>query len=290
MRPDAGRLWGRCWELHPSVVPPSLALIVPPMQPRGRPTCTDNKDSAVCVRPRAQTAPLRACCYHRPWMAARDSRMVRGVRPSAASVVVGMCRACKPPPRPSISGSRTSCAGRDAGNSEERAQPQGRAPQTSSPCTTYGDRQAQPRRRHTMTANESTAQDQVGLQFSVYPLRQAHLHAAIEAAVQAAAKAGVNVTVGRLSTFAPGDEESVFAAHLPTSREPSWRGSVRSFAPSGACAHTRLQEFRLWEGPNPGERANSYGPCRASRARAAHEIACESGACGTPGSSPAAAW
>ncbi|HEY5386361.1 MAG TPA: YkoF family thiamine/hydroxymethylpyrimidine-binding protein [Thermoleophilia bacterium] len=56
------------------------------------------------------------------------------------------------------------------------------------------------------------AENQVGLQFSVYPLRQAHLHAAIEAAVQAAAKAGVDVTVGRLSTFAPGDEESVFAA------------------------------------------------------------------------------
>jgi uncharacterized protein YqgV (UPF0045/DUF77 family) len=63
-----------------------------------------------------------------------------------------------------------------------------------------------------MTASEATVKDQVGLQFSVYPLRQAHLHAAIEAAVQAAAKEGVDVTVGRLSTFAPGDEESVFAA------------------------------------------------------------------------------
>jgi len=63
-----------------------------------------------------------------------------------------------------------------------------------------------------MTASEPTAQDQVGLQFSVYPLRQAHLHAAIEAAVQAAATARLDVTVGRLSTFAPGDEESVFAA------------------------------------------------------------------------------
>ena len=62
-----------------------------------------------------------------------------------------------------------------------------------------------------MTANEPTAPDKVGLQFSVYPLHQAHLHAAIEAAVQAAAKAGLEVTVGRLSTFAPGDEESVFA-------------------------------------------------------------------------------
>lgn len=30
--------------------------------------------------------------------------------------------------------------------------------------------------------------------------------------MQAATKAGVDVTVGRLSTFAPGDEESVFAA------------------------------------------------------------------------------
>jgi uncharacterized protein YqgV (UPF0045/DUF77 family) len=61
-----------------------------------------------------------------------------------------------------------------------------------------------------MTANKPA--DRVGLQFSVYPLRQTHLRAAIEAAVQAAAKAGVEVTVGRLSTFAPGDEESVFAA------------------------------------------------------------------------------
>ena len=63
-----------------------------------------------------------------------------------------------------------------------------------------------------MSASEPTARDQVGLQFSIYPLRQAHLHAAIEAAVQAAAKAGLNVTVGRLSTYAPGDEDSVFAA------------------------------------------------------------------------------
>jgi uncharacterized protein YqgV (UPF0045/DUF77 family) len=63
-----------------------------------------------------------------------------------------------------------------------------------------------------MTANEPQAQDQFGLQFSIYPLRQAHLHAAVEAAVLAAAEAGVDVTVGHLSTFAPGDEESVFAA------------------------------------------------------------------------------
>ena len=63
-----------------------------------------------------------------------------------------------------------------------------------------------------MTTNEPSAQDRVGVQFSVYPLRQEHLHPAIEAAVKAAAAEGVEVTVGRLSTFAPGDEESVFAA------------------------------------------------------------------------------
>ncbi len=63
-----------------------------------------------------------------------------------------------------------------------------------------------------MMVSESAGQGHVGLQFSVYPLRQAHLHAAIEAAVQAAAEAGVDVTVGRLGTFATGDEASVFAA------------------------------------------------------------------------------
>ena len=63
-----------------------------------------------------------------------------------------------------------------------------------------------------MSAREAASESQVGLQFSVYPLRQEHLHPAIEAAVQAATQEGVDVTVGRLSTFAPGDEESVFAA------------------------------------------------------------------------------
>ena len=63
-----------------------------------------------------------------------------------------------------------------------------------------------------MSVRESASESQVGLQFSVYPLRQEHLHAAIEAAVKAAAAEGVEITVGRLSTFAPGDEESVFAA------------------------------------------------------------------------------
>jgi uncharacterized protein YqgV (UPF0045/DUF77 family) len=62
-----------------------------------------------------------------------------------------------------------------------------------------------------MIADEPASESQVGLQFSVYPLRQDHLHGAIEAAVRAAAAAGLDVTVRQLSTFAPGDEESVFA-------------------------------------------------------------------------------
>jgi uncharacterized protein YqgV (UPF0045/DUF77 family) len=63
-----------------------------------------------------------------------------------------------------------------------------------------------------MTASAPAPKDRIGLQFSLYPLRQAHLRPAVEAAVQAAADAGVDVTVGRLSTFAQGDEEAVFAA------------------------------------------------------------------------------
>jgi uncharacterized protein YqgV (UPF0045/DUF77 family) len=59
---------------------------------------------------------------------------------------------------------------------------------------------------------QGQAQDQMGLQFSVYPLRQADIGAPIRAAVRAAADAGVTVTVGRLSTLAPGDEEAVFRA------------------------------------------------------------------------------
>lgn len=53
---------------------------------------------------------------------------------------------------------------------------------------------------------------QTGLQFSIYPLRQDHLRPAISAAVEAAAAEGVEVQVGKLSTFAPGDEEAVFRA------------------------------------------------------------------------------
>jgi uncharacterized protein YqgV (UPF0045/DUF77 family) len=77
-----------------------------------------------------------------------------------------------------------------------------------------------------MSADVSSSERQVGLQFSVYPLRQEHLHAAIEAAVQAAAAAGLDVTVGQLSTFAPGAEEAVFAG-LRAAFE-----AARSFGPT----------------------------------------------------------
>jgi hypothetical protein len=63
-----------------------------------------------------------------------------------------------------------------------------------------------------MSEAEKVEAQKVGLQFSLYPLRQAHLRPAIEAAVQGAAKEGVAVTVGRLSTFAVGSEEAVFGA------------------------------------------------------------------------------
>ena len=54
--------------------------------------------------------------------------------------------------------------------------------------------------------------NEMGLQLSVYPLRQPHVGPAVRAAVKAAADEGVDLTVGRLSTFARGDEESVFRA------------------------------------------------------------------------------
>jgi uncharacterized protein YqgV (UPF0045/DUF77 family) len=63
-----------------------------------------------------------------------------------------------------------------------------------------------------MNTGEETAQEQIGLQFSVYPLRQAHARPAVEAAVRAAAAESVAVTVGRLSTFATGSDDRVFAA------------------------------------------------------------------------------
>jgi uncharacterized protein YqgV (UPF0045/DUF77 family) len=63
-----------------------------------------------------------------------------------------------------------------------------------------------------MSHAEEIEETRLGLQFSLYPLRQAHVRPAIEAAVRAAAAEGVAVTVGRLSTFATGDEEAVFAA------------------------------------------------------------------------------
>ena len=63
-----------------------------------------------------------------------------------------------------------------------------------------------------MTDVQPNAQDAMGFQFSIYPLRQSHLRPAITAAARAATEAGVKVTVGHLSTFAQGDEDSVFRA------------------------------------------------------------------------------
>jgi YKOF-related Family len=63
-----------------------------------------------------------------------------------------------------------------------------------------------------MSEARKTEEAQVGLQFSLYPLRQAHVRPAIEAAVRAASAEGVALTVGRLSTFGAGGEEAVFAA------------------------------------------------------------------------------
>jgi uncharacterized protein YqgV (UPF0045/DUF77 family) len=67
---------------------------------------------------------------------------------------------------------------------------------------------------------------EVHLQLSVYPLRQPHLRPAIEAALQAAAGEGVDVTVGRLSTLVRGDEPAVFAALRAAFRAAGSSGST----------------------------------------------------------------
>ena len=68
--------------------------------------------------------------------------------------------------------------------------------------------------------------DPVNLQLSVYPLRQPHLRPAIEAALKAAAGEGVEITVGRLSTFVRGDEPAVFAALRAAFRAAGSSGST----------------------------------------------------------------
>jgi catechol 2,3-dioxygenase-like lactoylglutathione lyase family enzyme len=67
---------------------------------------------------------------------------------------------------------------------------------------------------------------EVNLQLSVYPLRQSHLRPAIEAALRAAAGEGVDITVGRLSTFVRGDEPAVFAALRAAFRAAGSSGST----------------------------------------------------------------
>jgi catechol 2,3-dioxygenase-like lactoylglutathione lyase family enzyme len=68
--------------------------------------------------------------------------------------------------------------------------------------------------------------EEVNLQLSVYPLRQPHLRPAIEAALSAAAGEGVDITVGRLSTFVRGDEPAVFAALRAAFRAAGSSGST----------------------------------------------------------------
>ncbi len=73
---------------------------------------------------------------------------------------------------------------------------------------------------------EAAGAGEVSLQLSVYPLRQPHLRPAIEAALRAAAGEGVEITVGRLSTFVRGDEPAVFAALRAAFRAAGSSGST----------------------------------------------------------------
>lgn len=75
------------------------------------------------------------------------------------------------------------------------------------------------------------------MQFSLYPLREDHLRPAIAAAVRATGTAGAEVTVGHLSTFAQGDEESVFRAV---------RAAFAAAKPFGPTAGRNPDERRSW--------------------------------------------
>jgi uncharacterized protein YqgV (UPF0045/DUF77 family) len=63
-----------------------------------------------------------------------------------------------------------------------------------------------------MPGQQETGDAPTGVQFSVYPLRQAHVSPALESAVEAASSAGLDVRVGRLSSHAVGEEDTVFRA------------------------------------------------------------------------------
>ena len=77
-----------------------------------------------------------------------------------------------------------------------------------------------------VSEGETAGAGEVDLQLSVYPLRQPHLRPAIEAALQAAAGEGVDITVGRLSTLVRGDEPAVFAALRAAFRAAGSSGST----------------------------------------------------------------
>ncbi|HTX69472.1 MAG TPA: VOC family protein [Thermoleophilia bacterium] len=86
----------------------------------------------------------------------------------------------------------------------------------------------------------------VSLQLSVYPLRQPHLRPAIQAALRAAAGEGVDVIVGRLSTFLRGDEAAVFAALRAAFSAAASSGSTVAVATlaSGAPADETVAELQ----------------------------------------------
>ena len=74
-----------------------------------------------------------------------------------------------------------------------------------------------------MSTTSSGPDAAMGLQFSVYPLRQDDIDAPIRAAISAAHEAGAPVRVGRLSTFAAGDEGTLF--RRPAGRLRGGRGA-----------------------------------------------------------------
>jgi catechol 2,3-dioxygenase-like lactoylglutathione lyase family enzyme len=93
---------------------------------------------------------------------------------------------------------------------------------------------------------ENAATGAVYLQLSVYPLRQPHLRPGIEAALRAAASAGVGVTPGRLSTLVAGDEPAVFAALRAAFRAAGASGSTVMVATlsTGAPSDETLEGLR----------------------------------------------
>jgi uncharacterized protein YqgV (UPF0045/DUF77 family) len=76
----------------------------------------------------------------------------------------------------------------------------------------------------------------VTAQFSLYPLGLADLGSTLEAAIAAARQVGVDVEVGRMSSFIEAEEELVFAALRAAFRAAAERGDAILVATvSNAC-------------------------------------------------------